>query len=188
MDRREAVKYISLIMGGAMVGSAAIISGCKTESGKPQYFTDDQLALLDEIGDTIIPTTDTPGAKAAGIGAFMMIMVEDTYEDEEQIIFKNGMDQVQLVSNEKYNKGFLDLDNDQRFDLLTEIHEEMQSYYDSKQPADPPHYFRMMKELTLLGYFTSEIGVTQARRYAPVPGKFEACIDYKKGDKAWVYT
>lgn len=188
MDRREAVKYISLIMGGAMVGSAAIISGCKTESGKPLFFTDDQLALLDEIGDTIIPTTDTPGAKAAGIGAFMMIMVEDTYEDDEQVIFKNGMEQVQQLSTEKYTTRFIDLDNDQRFNLLSEIHEEMQSYYETKQPADPPHYFKMMKELTLLGYFTSEIGVTQARRYTPVAGKFEACIDYKKGDKAWVYN
>jgi hypothetical protein len=54
-----------------------------------------------------------------------------------------------------------------------------------KKPEDDNHYFRMMKELTLLGYFTSEIGSTQARRYVPVPGRYEGCIPYKKGDKAF---
>lgn len=55
----------------------------------------------------------------------------------------------------------------------------------NKKEVDPPHYFRMMKELTLLGYFTSEIGSKQARRHTPVPGRFDACIPYKKGDKAF---
>ncbi|MCZ2459027.1 MAG: gluconate 2-dehydrogenase subunit 3 family protein, partial [Chitinophagales bacterium] len=55
-----------------------------------------------------------------------------------------------------------------------------------KQEEIPPYYFTMMKQLTLWGYFTSEIGMTQALKYVPVPGRFDGCIDYKKGDKIMV--
>ena len=54
-----------------------------------------------------------------------------------------------------------------------------------KKKEDPAHYFRMMKELTILGYFTSEIGATQALRYVAVPGRYEGCVPYTKGEKAW---
>jgi hypothetical protein len=73
----------------------------------------------------------------------------------------------------------------QKHDLLVKLDQEQKDYMKNKKDADPSHYFRMMKELTLLGYFTSEIGCTQARRYVETPGKFEGCIPYKKGDKAF---
>ncbi len=77
------------------------------------------------------------------------------------------------------------LNPQQRHDLLVKLDNEQKQYTKNKKKDDPVHYFRMMKELTMLGYFTSEIGSTVARRYVAVPGKFEACIPYKKGDKAW---
>jgi hypothetical protein len=52
-------------------------------------------------------------------------------------------------------------------------------------PDAPAHWFRMMKELALLGYFTSEVGYKQAQRYEETPGRFDPCVDYKPGDKAW---
>jgi hypothetical protein len=61
----------------------------------------------------------------------------------------------------------------------------LKKYNETKKEADPNHYFGMMKQLTLLGYFTSEIGATQALRYIAIPGKYEGCVPYKKGDKAW---
>jgi hypothetical protein len=73
----------------------------------------------------------------------------------------------------------------QRHDLLVKLDGEQKQFMQTKKKEDPKPYFRMMKELTLLGYFTSEIGCTQARRYVPVPGKYEGCIPYQKGDKAW---
>jgi len=187
MDRREAVKYISLIMGSAMVGSSVLLSGCKNESRPPSFFSDNEIDLLDEIAETIIPTTDSPGAKAAKIGAFMSVMVEDTYEQVEQNIFIAGMTKIKELSLEKFGKDFMQISNEQRFELLNELDIEQKSYYKTKTHEDPPHYFRMMKELTLFGYFTSEIGATQARRYTAVAGKYEGCLDYKPGDKAWVY-
>lgn len=187
MNRRDAVKYISLIMGSAMIGSTGILSGCKS-SAQQGLFSEAEINFLDEIGDTIIPATDTPGAKAAGIGAFMALMVNDTYDDEDQIIFKEGITQLQDRAVDFYQIGFLELNSEQKHELLNRLNVEQTEYYKTKKQDEPPHYFRMMKELTLLGYFTSEIGVTQARRYHRVPGKFESCIDYSKGEKAWVYN
>ena len=69
--------------------------------------------------------------------------------------------------------------------MLTEIDKEQKDYNKNKKPEDSNHYFSLMKQLTLLGYFTSEIGCTQALRYEAVPGRYEGCIPYTKGDKAW---
>jgi len=66
-----------------------------------------------------------------------------------------------------------------------ELDKEAKDYMSKKKPDEPSHYFRMMKELTLWGYFTSEVGATKALRYVAVPGRYEGCIPYKKGDKAW---
>jgi hypothetical protein len=164
MDRREAVKYISLLLGGTMVGANAMLTGCKTDDGK-LTFSDDEIALLDEIAETILPATSTPGAKAAKVGAFMTVINE--------------------AAKKAHDKSFMKSSPQERHALLLNIDKEQKEYMKNKKEDEPNHYFRMMKELTLLGYFTSEIGSKQARRYVPVPGKYEGCIPYKKGDKAW---
>lgn len=72
-----------------------------------------------------------------------------------------------------------------RKEVLTAIDQELKTYNTSKKEGDPNHYFGLMKQLTLLGYFTSEIGATQALRYVAIPGKYEGCIPYTKGERAW---
>lgn len=148
-------------------------------------FDSEKIALLDEIAETIIPTTTSPGAKAAKVGTFMTIMVNDCYEDKNKKIFMEGIEKVQKAFDKKYSKSFMEADAKQRHELLTELDKEQKEYMTNKKADEPSHYFRMMKELTLLGYFTSEIGATQGLRYVDVPGKYEACVPYKKGDKAW---
>ena len=185
MDRREAVQYIALLLGGTIVGSNAFLTGCKTKSDRKRLFTDEDIAYLDEIADTILPPTSTPGAKAAKVGAFIPIMVNDCYEEKHQDVFHDGMDKINDLAGKEYDKSFMELNPQQRHALLVKIDGEQREYTKNKKGDDAPHYFRMMKELTLLGYFTSEIGCKQARRYEPVPGKYEGCIPYKKGDKAW---
>lgn len=184
MDRREAVKYISLLLGGTMVGANAMLTGCKTDDGK-LTFSDKEIALLDEIAETILPATSTPGAKAAKVGAFMTVMVNDCYEEKDQQVFHEGMEKINKAAEEAHKKTFMKSTPQERHALLINLDKEQKEYMKNKKEEDRPHYFRMMKELTLLGYFTSEIGSKQARRYVPVPGKYEGCIPYKKGDKAW---
>ena len=95
------------------------------------------------------------------------------------------MQKLNDLSNKTNNKSFIESTPQQKHDLLVKLDKEQKDYMKNKKETDPSHYFRMMKELTLLGYFTSEIGCTQARRYVEVPGRFDGCVPYKAGDKAW---
>lgn len=188
MNRRDAITRVALLLGGTVAGAHLFLEGCNTGDKKAasvRTFSDKDIAYLDEIADTIIPTTDTPGAKAAGVGAFMTVMVTDCYDATDQKIFFDGMNQINEASKKKFGKDFMDISADDRKALLTELDAEAKTYMANKKPEDPKHYFRLMKELTLLGYFTSEIGATQALRYVAVPGKYEGCVPYKKGDRAW---
>src|SRR3569832_1926625 len=226
MNRRDAIGRVALIMGGTLIGAEYLLSGCKPKAAKIEdLFNTDHVAFLNEVADTILPTTSTPGAKDAKVGDFMAVMVRDCYEPADQDIFLKGLDKIDDAANKKFSKKFMDLDATQRSALLTDLDKEQQEYSKNKdaankkfskkfmdldatqrstkktnqnkeqqensktkKPKDPNHYFRMIKELTLLGYFTSEVGCTKALRYVPVPGRFDGCIPYKKGDKAWALS
>jgi len=205
MDRRDAIGRVALIMGGAVIGAEFFISGCKPTATKVNdLFNTDHVAFLNEVADTILPTTAaSPGAKAADVGRFMAVMVQDCYELKDQKIFLAGMGKLDDAGRKKFSSKFIDLNPEQRTDLLIALDKEQKAYYtqqykklnddmvkhkgDTKYvPADVPnHYFKMIKELTLLGYYTSEVGATKALRYIETPGHYDGCVPYKKGDKAW---
>lgn len=185
MNRREAISSVALLLGGTILGAEAFLSGCKTKSDLGISFTPTDISFLDEVAETILPATSTPGAKAAKVGEFMSVYVRDCYEEKDQKIFMEGMKKLDEASKTKNGKSFVDSTPEQRHDLLVSLDAEAKAYGKSKKEEDPKHYFRMIKEMTLFGYFTSEIGATQALRYVAVPGKYEGCIPYKKGDKAW---
>lgn len=186
MNRREAIKRLTLIMGGAVIGAETFLHGGAL-SGKQSTLslTPGEIALLDEIGETIIPTTTTPGAKAVQIGAFMQMMVNDCYDEENQAIFQRGIGEIDAAARRKNGRSFLDSSPVERTALLNELNVEERQYRENGPEAQPAHYFRIMKQLTLLGYFTSEIGSTQALRYIEVPGAYRGNEPYKKGDRAW---
>lgn len=184
MDRKEAVQYISLLLGGTLVGANSFLSGCKMAD--KQLFSKEDQAYLDEIAETILPETKTPGAKAAQVGQFMILMVTDCYDKKEQEIFMEGIKKINDQSEAKFGKSCLKITPEKRHELLVQIDNEQKQYMKNKKEDEPVHYFRMMKELTLLGYFTSKPGCTQAKRYMPVPGKYIGCVPYKKGEKAIV--
>jgi hypothetical protein len=192
MDRREAISRVALIMGGTLIGGEFLLSGCKTKTPASvniaDLFDPKNVKFLDEVADTILPATKTPGAKAAKVGSFMGVMVRDCYTPADQQIFIAGIQKLNDAAKDKYSNDFITCTPAQRTELLTALDKEQKEYTKTKKPEDPNHYFRMMKELTLLGYFTSEIGCTQALRYLPVPGRFDGNMPYKKGDKAWATT
>ena len=220
ITRREAVLRVSAILGGAaLIGGSALITGCRDETAKPNTdapFTADEIAFLDEVADTILPPTKTPGAKAAQTGAFMAVMVRDTYDERDRKIFRDGIPAIDAATQKAHNVSFMKATPAQRLSVLEALDKDQKSFMearreqmktarearekdDRKESApgtdagaatavvlDPPsHYFRMMKELTLLGYFTSEIGCKQALRYVESPGRYDPCVDYKPGDRAW---
>ena len=190
MNRRDAIARVSLLLGGTILGAEVFLSGChnapeKTIGGVGVNFANDDIAYLDEISETILPATNTPGAKEAKVGEFMARIVKDCYTEKDQKIFLDGMQALNEASKKKSGKSYMESTPEQRHDLLVDLDKEQKAYMDKKQKDEPAHYFRMMKELTLWGYFTSEPGATKALRYVAVPGKWEGCVDYKKGDKAW---
>ena len=215
ITRREAVVRVTALLGGvALIGGSAWITGCRTEkTATGAAFTNDDVAYLDEIADTILPTTSTPGAKAAKTGAFMALMVRDTYSDEDENTFRDGMQKLNDASKSRNGgKSFMEATPAQRLALLEELDREQHDYSEKQRAeakkksddfltgqqtpspqantatqitAEPPNkYFGMMKQLALLGYFTSEIGVTQAQRYMEAPGRWDPCIPYD-GKPSW---
>jgi hypothetical protein len=189
MNRREALSSVALLLGGTLIGSEMFLSGCTNENKKIGTagldFSPEDISFLDEVGDTIIPVTDTPGAKDAKIGEFMHTIVRDCYNKTDQDIFIAGMGKLNEASKSMNGKYFLESSPEERKNLLISLDKEQKEYTAKKKQTDPPHYFRMIKELTIWGYFTSEPGATKALRYVAVPGRYEGCIPYKKGDKAW---
>ncbi len=182
MNRREALSTLALLFGGTIVGANAFLTGCSTSGKKAGLFEADDISLLDSIGDTIIPATvSSPGAKDAKIGEFMKTMVTDLYSADEQKTFTDGLAQFRSACQQKYGKSFSSLSDKDRYEFLSEL--DMKSR--QRKKGDAAHYFIMMKQLTLWGYFTSEPGATEALRYVSVPGKYEGEIPYNKGDKAW---
>ena len=235
INRREAVRRVGAMLGGlTLVGGSALLSACEKERPKAPVrspigeFTVQDIDLLDEIADTILPTTKTPGAKAAQVGAFMALMVTDTYKPSDQQVFRAGMGTLDASCQKTNGVTFMAATPAQRLALLETLDREQKAHGEARSAArkarekpdttkaeaakterflpgqqkeaaagadvgqaaaitadTPAHYFRMMKELALLGYFTSEIGCTQAQRYEETPGRWEPCVPYTKGDAAW---
>lgn len=175
---------LALLFGGALVGGD-FLARAATMSGKtvPLGFSPGEIALLDEIGETILPATDTPGAKAVGIGAFMAMMVDECYDDAQHTAFRQGLVDLDVRARQRFGRPFAQVAAAGRTVLLNALDAENRQAL--RAPGRPAHYFQMFQQLTLLGYFTSEIGATQALRWVEVPGRYDGDAPYHPGDRAW---
>ncbi len=171
-------------------------------TGKPVFFTADQDATVAELAETIIPTTGTPGAKAAKVNEIIDVLMKDCYKEADQKRFLEGLAQTNKLSQDNYGKSFARLDATQRIDIVKKLEADakqqtaqMNSVPTAGVQADAQvpkakmerysPFFTVLKDLTLTGYFTSEIGCTQALEYVPVPGRYDGCVPLKPGQKAW---
>ena len=184
INRREALSRVAIIMGGTILGADAFASGIRISTTNIAL-TKMDIAFLNEVAETILPKTKTPGAKEANVGAFMQIMVNDCYETKDQAIFMEGIKKLDEASKKMNGKSFMLSTPAQRTSLLVALDKEAKEYQKTKKLEEPKHYFSMMKELTLTDFFSSEVGATKALRHVAVPGKFIGSYPYKKGDKAW---
>ena len=207
ISRREAIQRVTVLLGGvALVDGDSILAAMPSEAAQATAaaegtaaFTAADIAFLDEIAETILPETSTPGAKAARTGAFMALMVTDAYTPRNRQIFRDGMQRLDEASQREHGASFVQARPEQRLALLQRLDVEQKAQLDAREaarrsraPAAPPpgpdeplHYFRLMKELALLGYFTSEIGYRQAVRYVETPGRYDPCAPHKPGERIW---
>lgn len=196
MNRREAIKRTSLLMGGAISASAmfGVLNGCKPDRAAagwaPEFFSAEEGDLVAQIAERIMPRTDTPGAMDAGVHTFIDKMMKDFYADDDRKPFHDWVKKVDADANAANGKNFLRLTPEQQDALLTQYDQAAADQRKAAegqppQPGAKPHPFQMMKELTLLGFFTSEIGANEFLRYEAVPGGYQGCIPYSEVGRAW---
>lgn len=181
MDRRDVLKMIAAATGMAMIGGELWAAGLKSADASTALFSQDDIAFMDEIAETILPKTATPGAKDAACGAMMAVMVADCYELKYQTVFFDGLRTIKALAKQQFDKGFMQLSKAQRHELLSALDQQAK-----QAAANPlPHFFILIKQLTLMVFFTSKVAATEVLRYVAIPGRYDGNLPYKKGDRAW---
>jgi hypothetical protein len=186
MNRRDLLKLIAASTGMSLIGGGVISAQepANQTADVSAVFSQADIQKLDEVAETIIPRTDTAGAKDAAVGAFMAVFVADCYTPEQRGLFLSALPDIERRSQEGYKKELLQLTPEERHELVVALDKEARA----SVKADKPHYFTMIKQLTLMGFFTSKIGATEVLVYDEIPGGFEACVPYVKGKPAWATT
>jgi len=179
MNRREVIKRTAILMGGVVSAPAmmGILNGCKAEPGlewTPEFFTEDQALVITEVAEIIIPKTDTPGAKEAGVPSFIEQMIFKAYKESDREKFVTALDEFTTTSR------FLKLNGEKQKAYVLEAH---QKVIEEKHEQRP--FIMMMKELTMLGFFTSKPGATEVLRYEAVPGSYNGCMPFSEVGKTW---
>ena len=210
INRRDAIKKAALLLGGAL-SAPTLLAMARWEQPIAQYsaplsgawqegilfnLSELQKQIVAEVAEMIIPKTDTVGAKDVGVPAFIEMMLKDCYAQPEQLSFMEGVMALEAAK-------FLDMDSPTRIERLKKIEAETKALMKAREvkptkmgdnddkeemkaiPKGLP-FWRLMKELTLLGYFTSEKGIKASFEYVQIPSKLEL-IKLKPNQKAYAY-
>lgn len=192
MDRREAIKYTAYSLGLTLSAGtiAAILSGCHVDDHtdwNPVFLTAQEVNFLDELAETILPKTKTPGAKDAAVTRFIDTVRPLRYNEEDNAKFKSDLALFILQAKEETRNDFVRLSANKKLDWVAAV--DKASFEALNQNRDQPGYQRpfylVLKEMILAGFFSSEIVAKHFFEYDPVPGKWEACIPYEDVGRAW---
>jgi hypothetical protein len=188
MDRRELLKMIVAATGAAMIGLPALGQAQAPAAAPKTPFSDADVGTLDEIAETILPRTKTPGAKDAGAGAFMATFVTDCYTQKQQAAFRAGLADI----DKRAGGRFVSLAPQARTGLLRALDAEARKHAvdvtetgTAEAGEAMPHYFTMFKQLTIFSFFTSKVGATEVLKYVAVPGRYDGDLAYVPGTPAW---
>ena len=180
MNRRYVLKGMGAI---ALYSSfptilSEFLSSCKTNDKELRagFFSDDEFHLIEGITNALLPATSTPGALDAKVPYFLDLIVKNCLTKEDQQLVKKGLQQ--MSDQEKFSS----LSAADKLNTIKTIDEA--AFKDDASAT----WFRIVKKLSLIGYFTSREGMTKALSYVKVPGDYKACIPYKQGEKALAKT
>jgi hypothetical protein len=189
IGRRDALRRVAMLLGGALSAPAiaGVLAGCDSRSAADgtwtaRALTTEQSELVATIAEHILPETDTPGARAAGVHKFIDKMLAEHYPAEARARVLNGLADIDARARRDRGRAFLQCGVEEQRAVLARI--------DQEAFAAPPGsrevpYFRTLKELTLLGYYTSEIGATQELRHVSIPERFEGCVPFTQIGRTW---
>ena len=184
VNRRQALKAGGVALGGLFMLSSGVLVACSKDANKAPATTvvlsREQQDLVEEVADTLLPkTASSPGAREAGAGAAINLLLSDCYEPPAQQRIVDGLKNLELRSHMRFHQPFGKLTREQREEMLRALSVE------GKAAAPDTYWFPLMRELATRAYFSSEVGMTKALRYVMVPGKFDGCIPLKPGQPAW---
>ena len=195
IDRREALRRAALMLGGVISAPviAGVLAGCEGRPGRggggggrrSGALSSEQLELVATIAEHILPETDTPGARAVGVHEFIDAMLGEGYAGEDRARFFAGLADVDARARAACGRPFLECARAQQRVVLDDLDRETFA-----RPTPPPGstevpFFRIFKELTLVGYYTSEIGATRELHHQPVPGRYDGCVPLTKIGRTW---
>lgn len=191
MLRRKAIKQLMLTVGSiAAIGSS--VAGWKytrLHKAPDWHLFQTHQGLLAELTETILPATDTPGAKAAGVPAFVQHMVRKSLDVKSQNNFLNGLAEVGEYCQSNFGKSFGQVTPDERVQTLRHFENNARSFNNVAAKAQSfltgKPFFTTLRDFTIIGYCTSELGANQSLAYDYVPGAFNGCLPYVNGQKSW---
>jgi hypothetical protein len=200
MNRRESIKKTAILIGG-MLSAPTLLAMSRWERIAPLSnldfsLTDTQRKIVAEVAEMIIPKTTTAGAKDAGVPAFIEMMLKDCYAKPEHLSFMEG---IAVLEQDK----FLDMPAPTQVERLKKMEAETKDLMKTREVKQTKMgdnvdeqmmkattkglpFWRLIKDLTLLGYFTSEVGTKASFEYVQIPSKFEP-IKLKPNQKAYAY-
>jgi len=198
MNRREAIQRTAMVLGYAVSGPAlmGVLNGCKASpevAFKPEFLTMDQALLVEELTEIIIPKTDTPGAKDVGVPMFIDTLLKGVYGTEDQERFIKNLTAFDEDAKKTYGEKFVDCSAEEKNAHFKKHHDETfqsgeggysNAWWKAGTQGTKP-FMVEIKELTLIGFFTSEAGATQVLQYNQVPGPFKGCVPLTDVGKQW---
>src|SRR6266516_1707085 len=167
IDRREAVRRAALVLAGVLAGCEA--RRTPAAAWRPRVLDTDQAEMVATIAEHILPETDTPGARAVGVHRFIDAVLAESYPAPERERFLAGLVDLDLRAQRSCGRPFPPCATQTQRTLLDQLDHEA---FVATPERDEVPFFRTLKELTLLGYYTSEIGATRELHNLPVPGRF----------------
>ncbi len=196
MQRRELLRLSLTLLGGAASASVsrALLAG-DPGPGASTPLPADVMRSIAAASDQVIPRTDTPGAVDANVPQFIERIVVDWYDDAERRIFLDGIKELDRFCRERRAVGFVDAGAALQTEALATAEAEASAYegppsaghpmasvYDAHTP-----FFTKLKELVVLGYYTSEVGARQELAYLPMPMQYDGDFDFAEVGRHWSY-
>ena len=186
LSRRDAIRGLTLTIGVATTGwaeravAAAVPAPALTWT--PTALTPAQARLVDVVAELIIPATDTPGAREAGVPQFIDRALDGYFDKAQAERLLGGLARMDADARAAHGDIFVALTPQQQVELLTGYEREASS---PGQTAVDAHFFPALEDIVTVGYFTSEPGATVALRYDPIPGAYHGCVPLSDIGRGW---
>jgi hypothetical protein len=185
-SRRDSIKQLALLLGVSLSSSSLSALAASFSSPRDLHrrrktlLNPQQLALVRELGELIIPTTDTPGAIAAGVHDFINYQLVYCFTKEDQIRHIKNLDRIDTLAQQEFSKHFIAATREQQIDFLTRMEKPVAPF-----TSEDRNYFKQLKSLVVFGYYTSEIGATQELKFLPIPGGYKGNVKFKDIGRTW---